>query len=160
MYSVPESNERSGIRSEKGFVLIAAIMGVMILLAVGFFALTISSSDLRIAAQLVGERKALSAAEAGIHDTCLNFSTSMAAVSNRQIDPDKDSTVYYSTTAPVSDPNIPSIGATGSSIEGGKSWSFNIYDMDVTGVDTAYKSSITLAVGFRHGEVPSTPIYQ
>jgi hypothetical protein len=35
---------------EGGFILILALIGIMILLAVGFFALTVSTGDLQIAA--------------------------------------------------------------------------------------------------------------
>ena len=129
-------------------------------MAVGFFALTITSSDLQISSRLVGERKAFSAAEAGVHGTCLIFTPGMAAIANIQIDAANDPKATYSVTAPESDPNIPSISATGSSIEGGKSWSFNIYNAIVTGRDTSYGSSVSLGVGLRHGEVPSTPTYQ
>ena len=53
-------------KSEGGFVLIAALMAVMILMAVGFFSLTVTSQDILISSRLVGERKALSAAEGGL----------------------------------------------------------------------------------------------
>ena len=53
-------------KSEDGFVLIAAIMAVMIMLAVGFFILTTSTQDIRISSRLIGERKALTAAESGV----------------------------------------------------------------------------------------------
>ena len=53
--------------SEQGFVLIVAIMAIVILTAIGFFALTMISGDLMISSRLTGERKALSAAESGVH---------------------------------------------------------------------------------------------
>ncbi len=146
--------------SEEGFVLIAAIIAMMILMAVGFFALTVTSDDLKITSRLYGERKALSAAEAGVHDLCLVFETSMNALTNVQIDAANDPKITYSVTKPVSDPNIPSISATGSSIEGGKSWSFNVFNSVVTGRDSGFGSVVRLDVGLRHGEVPSTPAYQ
>ena len=146
--------------SEKGFVLIAALIAMMILMAVGFFALTVTSDDLKITSRLYGERKALSAAEAGVHDLCLFFDTSMDALTNVKIDAANDPKISYSATKPVSDPNIPSISATGSSIEGGKSWSFNVFNSVVTGRDESHGSLVRLDVGLRHGEVPSTPSYQ
>jgi Tfp pilus assembly protein PilX len=59
--------------SESGFVLIAALMGIIILLAVGFLALTITTGDMKIASRLIGERKAFSAAETGVHELCRIF---------------------------------------------------------------------------------------
>ena len=60
-------------KSEGGFVLIAALMAVMILMAVGFLALTVTSQDILISSRLVGERKALSAAEAGAQQLCVSL---------------------------------------------------------------------------------------
>ncbi|NLN38574.1 MAG: hypothetical protein GX155_03165 [Smithella sp.] len=145
---------------EKGFVLLSAIIAMMILMAVGFLALTITSDDLKITSRLYGERKALSAAEAGVHDLCVVFDASMDALTNVKIDATNDPKISYSTTKPVPDPNIPSVSATGSSIEGGKSWSFNVFYSEVTGRDESHGSLVRLGVGLRHGEVPSTPAYQ
>ncbi len=72
--------------SESGFVLIVALMGIMILLAVGFFALTVSTRDLMIASRLVGERKAFSAAEAGVHAISTIFAEGMTFPPNVQVD--------------------------------------------------------------------------
>lgn len=149
-----------GKKSEAGFVLIVALIAIMILMAVGFFALTVTSSDLMISSRLLGDRKAFSAAEAGVHDVCITFDPAMAAISNRPIDPTNDPNTRYSATKPVPNPTIPSISATGSSIEGGKSWSYNLYDSLITGEDTSYRSKVIVSVGLRHGEVPSTPSYQ
>jgi hypothetical protein len=149
-----------GKKSEAGFVLIVALTAVMILMAVGFFALTVTSNDLMISSRLLGDRKAFSAAEAGVHDVCITFAPTMAARSNWPIDPTNDPTTIYSATQPVSDLILPSISATGSSIEGGKSWSYNVYDSVITGEDTSYGSKVIISVGLRHGEVPSTPSYQ
>jgi hypothetical protein len=149
-----------GKKSEAGFVLIVALTAIMILMAVGFFALTITSSDLMISSRLLGDRKAFSAAEAGVHDVCITFDPNMAARDNWPIDPTNDPNTTYSATQPKSDPILPSISATGSSIEGGKSWSYNVYDSTITGKDSSYGSSVIVSVGLRHGEVPSTPSYQ
>ena len=158
MRSVHKSQAYRG--SENGFVLMAAIIGMMILMAVGFLALTVSSDDLKISARIFGERKAFSAAEAGVHDVCLTFEPAMAAMNNVAIDAANDPNVSYSVTAPVPDPTIPTITAVGSSIEGGKSWSYNIFNSIVTGRYASHGSTVSLDVGLRHGEVPSTPTYQ
>ena len=53
--------------SEDGFVLVAALIAVMILTALGIWALTTSSQDIKATARSVSEGNALSAAEAGVH---------------------------------------------------------------------------------------------
>ena len=52
------------VRNEEGFALIAAILANLILLAVGIIAINISTQDLRISMRVVGDKKAMSAAEA------------------------------------------------------------------------------------------------
>lgn len=148
-----------GMDSEKGFVLIAALIAMMILIAVGFLALTVTSDDLKITSRMYGERKAFSAAEAGVHDLCVVFDAEMDDLTNVRIDATNDPQISYDATEPEPDPNIPSVSATGSSIEGGKSWSFNVYNSEVTG-KFGGEYRVGLLVGLRHGEVPSTPSYQ
>ncbi|MCJ7496360.1 MAG: hypothetical protein MUP68_19320, partial [Deltaproteobacteria bacterium] len=52
---------------KNGFALIAALMAIWILTAVGILVFTISTQDIRISGRLVGEKKAFSAVETGIH---------------------------------------------------------------------------------------------
>jgi hypothetical protein len=86
-------------KSEKGFVLIAAIMAVMIMLAVSFFILTTSTQDIRISARLVGERKAMSAAEAGamaLYASAADLATLAANIPvSVQVDPLNDPSTSY-----------------------------------------------------------------
>lgn len=141
--------------SESGFVLIVALMGIMILLAVGYFALTITSVDMKIASRVVGERKAFSAAETGVHELCRNFNP-MSSVTicdsvnnyvacNVQFDPANDPTVRYSYTAAIRNSSMPSIARAGFDLT--KSYTSALYDTVVTGEDTAYDSKAEIAVG-------------
>ncbi len=52
-------------RKEEGFALIAAVMANLILLAVGLIAINLSTQDLRMSMKVVGDKKAMSAAEGG-----------------------------------------------------------------------------------------------
>ncbi len=56
-------------------MLVAALIAVMILMALGIFALTTSSQDVKATARSVSEGNALSAAEAGVQTLCANFSS-------------------------------------------------------------------------------------
>ena len=60
-------------RGAKGFALVMAIMAIMILMALGFLAISVTTGDLKITSRIVGEKKALSAAETGIHRLMRNF---------------------------------------------------------------------------------------
>jgi len=132
--------------SEKGFVLIAALMGIMILLAVGYFALTITTGDMKIASRLIGERKAFSAAEAGVHELCRNFNwQSGVGVSNFYFDVTNDPTVRYSYPEPGRNTSMPSVPARGYDLT--KAYTSAVFDTVVTGEDTAYGSKMEIAVG-------------
>ena len=43
----------------KGFALVTAILAIMILMALGFLAISVTTGDLKITARVVGEKKAL-----------------------------------------------------------------------------------------------------
>jgi len=78
-----------GKNSEGGFVLILALIGIMILMAIGYFALTVSTSDMQVASRIIGERKAMSAAEAGVHAVTSNYDSAPTA-NNTSADNDCD----------------------------------------------------------------------
>jgi hypothetical protein len=132
----------NGKNPESGFVLIAAIMGIMILLAVGFLALTISSSDLRIAGRLVGERKAFSAAESGVNEVL------------RQYDFYNPGNIYWTKVDPLRDPNpefsAPAPSPTGNTISL-PGYGYGTVSQEikttVTGRDTSYASQVRISIG-------------
>lgn len=147
-------------KSESGFVLVAALMALMILMALGFFVLTTTTQDLRMSSRLVGERKAFSAAECGLHTLCLTFDPAMAAVSNQACDATNDPSNVFDIAAPERNDNLPDIPAIGSDITGGKRWVSQIFDTTITGKDTNYNSSVPVAVGVTFGPVPEDPSYR
>ena len=135
-------------KSEGGFVLIAALMAVMILMAVGFFILTTTSQDLRMSSRLVGERKAFSAAEAGVHETLRLFTptapTALSALGWRQVDITNDPSTRWRVPAPAQrNTIIPESLTSGYSAE---QCGAN-YDLVVEGQDTNYGSSASIRIG-------------
>lgn len=146
MYSVSKIIKKTA-KSDEGFVFLLAVLGIFILVAIGFFALTTISEELMISSRLVGERKAYSAAEAGVHAVCAN--DEYVAVGETQVDPVNDPTVYYSATAPVE------TGASVTMGDFGPGYSSSVSVFDVTGVDKKYGSSITIEVGIASRPVPA-----
>jgi hypothetical protein len=141
-------------KSEGGFVLIAALMAVMILMAVGFFSLTVTSQDILISSRLVGERKALSAAEAGMHEVCRLLNPNPLTggppnyglpVTPQSIDSVYDKFTSYTTTPPVQSTTIPTIPLAGFDMS--KAYVGSVYDTIVTGRDASYNSSVSIAIG-------------
>lgn len=137
--------------NESGFVLILALVGIIILLAVGYFALTVSTGDLRIAARIAGERKAFSAAESAFHILCRNFDpATFTALQNQVIDADDPHSTYdIDAPHPPTSINIPgSLPVVGFTMSSGQEWSQKTYETTITGKNSDYGSTASMGVGF------------
>lgn len=141
--------------SEQGFVLIVALLAIAVLIAIGFFALTMISGDLMISSRLVGERKAFSAAEAGVHAILSSGLDPSAAVSSptpwTHVDSTNDPNTYYNavTTATGSSATVPGYDPSSRAV---------VYSTVVTGKDDTYGSQAQIAIGMSGRPVDSTTI--
>ncbi len=142
-----------GFSKEKGFALIAAIMTICVLLAVGLLVFGVSTKDIRISSRLVGEKKAFSAAQGGIHQLTKNFNPaalgSSATDHPRPIDsncPDSQYSIAAPTIPALPPASIPEPGFD-------MSWGRTRYVASVTGTDTAYNSSVQISAGVGYGPV-------
>lgn len=142
-------------------MLILALIGIMILIAVGYFALTVSTSDLRIAARLVGERKAFSAAEAGVHAICSHYTGTSAddTAGDVPVDAAGDPFSFFNVTGSTELTGLSQSCAGAFSIEGGITWHCKNYVSTVTGKNTEYNSSVSIQIGVKGRAVPDTPGY-
>lgn len=136
--------------SQNGVVMLAALMAVLILTVVGFFALTTSGDDIQIAARVISEEQALSAAESGVHATCTSYLT--ASNFNGQpaladLPPTSsiggDTRVSYGI---VGFNKISVRGAIGSNIAGGNPWQTSIYFPVITGTYGANRVQIQVGI--------------
>ena len=59
-------NPRLGTGSAEGFALIASLLTVFMLTAMGLLVFTVTTQDARMSSRSVGEKKAFSAAETGL----------------------------------------------------------------------------------------------
>lgn len=145
------------VGGQRGFALVTAILAVLILMALGFLALSVSTDDIKISTRVVGEKKALSAAETGIHRLMQNFDpANMAAsqASSVQVDSATDPTSRYTIASvgrPASGPEA--LPLTGYSIGGGQQWGQRRYVGSVTGANTNYGSSVQIDVGMGYGPI-------
>ncbi len=139
--------------SPKGFALVAAVLALMVLTAVGLLVFTSSTQDIRVSGRLIGEKRAFSAAEAGVHYLTITLDpANLVAVPLRPIDGTSQS--QYSITQPVKPNSGPAfLPLTGYSIEGGKQWGLERFNARVTGTNTAYESHVELDVGVGFGPV-------
>ena len=153
---------------EKGFALIAALMAVWILTAVGILVFTVTTQDVRISSRAVGEKKAFSGAESGINWLTQNFNPAnlnASAVSNKLIDDGNPTLIDPKTTFTVSTPTVPTSGpaalpSPGYNIGGGQVWGQSRHVAQVTGRNTNYNSKINFEAGIGYGPVDITTIYR
>jgi Tfp pilus assembly protein PilX len=143
--------------NQRGFALVTAILAIMILMALGYLVIAVSTGDLKISSRIVGEKKALSAAETGIHRMMQNFDpANMPAVqvSGVQVDAATDPESRYTISnvgTPSSGPEV--LPMAGYAIGGGQHWGQKRYVGSVTGVNTSYNSSVQIDTGMGFGPV-------
>jgi len=134
-------------KSEGGFIFVAAIMGVMILMAVGFLALTISGQDVMISSRLVGERKALSAAEACVHYVCAQLDPgNLNPYPPTPYDVANNPSAFFSYTVLSPNKDISNLAVPGYDLA--KGWTSGVgFDTICIGGDASYNSSVSVAIG-------------
>lgn len=144
------------LKSKKGFAMIAALLALLILTAVGVIVFTSTTRDMRIAGRVVGEKKAVAAAEAGLHALLSDTSFSASrAVSNVQVDALTDPDSRYSYSVAAASSGCATI-LDGFNIE---KWSYDIYPTTITGQNTRYGSRVDIQAGvglFKSGYCATT----
>jgi len=148
------------IGNEGGFALIAAVLANLILLAVGIIALNLSTQDLRICMKVVGDKKAMSAAEAATHWLMVNFDPAnpgAVAKAKRpltELAAGLDSRGRITITQPVPSTAGPvQISGPAGYDMGSTQWVLLRYDTTVTGRNEDHRTSVTIDVGLGYGPV-------
>jgi len=151
-------------KDEEGFALIAALLAITILTAVGLLVFAMSTQDIRISGRLVGEKKAVSAAEAAATRLSTIFDPSNlagAAVSNVPVDSTDDPATQYSIGIPTRPASgVALLPMTGYSQSGGQQWGQARYNAPITGSNTRYMSSVQVNLGIGYGPVAMTTTYR
>ncbi len=89
------------IQNEKGFTLVAALMTMIVLVALSTVVFIVTTKDLRIVTRGIGEKKAFSAAEAGLqHLIVLGSGMQNYTVTDYVYDTTTDPDSVFSITAP------------------------------------------------------------
>lgn len=139
-------------KGRNGFSLVAVILAILILMALGFLALSVTTTDLKITDRIIGEKKAMTAAEAGIHVLTSTFTPSNITAITGSVDSTNDPASTYTinvSTRATGAGGIPSyMPMKGYSIAGGQEWGQSMYETTVTGQNSSYGSSVQIDVGF------------
>ncbi len=147
--------------SGKGFSLVIAILAILILTALGYLVVMMSTQDTRVSARVVGEKKAMAAVETGIHQLMANFDPQNAASWTSQTftsGSTSDATSTYTIGAPAAPAgNLPLyVPLAGYSIGGGQEWGQRAYALAVTGNSTKYNATVQVDVGLGYGPIDIT----
>ncbi|HDQ03952.1 MAG TPA: hypothetical protein ENN23_05190 [Deltaproteobacteria bacterium] len=146
------------LKSQDGFVLVVAVIAVMIMIAVGFLALTVSTQDIRISSRMVGETKAFSAAEAGVTEASRRLNPiDLQPIPWTVYDPDNNPGVGFEAGTPDRYLDFPSIDFPGYSLR--HDWAGAVFSTTVTGEDRNYKSRARISVGIAYSPSPSDTQY-
>ncbi len=147
-----------------GFALIAALLAILVLTAVGSLAFVVSTQDVRSSSRSVGEKKAFFAAEGGIHWLLGNFNPAdlpSLLVSNVPVDPTNDPASVYTinnVALPTDEPE--SLPLPGFSMMGIQHWGQQRYVAAVTGRNTRYASNVPIDLSLGHGPVEVMTTYR
>jgi len=159
-------------REDSGFALIAALLTVWILTAVGILVFTMTTQDVRISSRLVGEKKAFFATEAGIHSLVQGFHAKELLNPNYKndpkytqkvtVDPAGDPSSWYQIEKPPEPPErgpaaIP-LDAYG--VGGAQQWGTARYVARVKGGNDRYRSMVQVDTGVGFGPVEITTAYR
>jgi hypothetical protein len=148
--------------SERGFALIAALMANLVLLAVGLIAINISTQDLRISIRVIGDKKAMSAAEAASHWVILNLSPDNpgSVVKTNQPLNELSSELDPRSRVTITQPAPPTMGPLFVKMHGydmsSNQWILLRYNTTITGRSDDYLASVTLDLGLGYGPVDAT----
>lgn len=159
-----QSPNRKRPSSEKGFALVTALMACALLFALALLIIQLSTGDLKVSVKNVGEKKAMIAAETGIHRMMQNFdpqNLTNSTATNQQVDATNDPASVYTIGAPTSPANGPVfLPMTGYSIGGGQSWGQRCFVVNVEGRNTAYGTHATIQTGVGYGPVEISTMYE
>ncbi len=153
------SNRFQGL-GQRGFALVAALVAILVLTALGLLVFTITTQDVRVSSRTVGEKKAFAAAEAGLQTVTGIFNPTSA---NMGITPgtytvDSTTSGDPATNYTITTPTIPTWGPGYVPIKGddmsSTGWGRQRFLVAVTGTNTNYNSNVQVEAGIGYGPVP------
>ncbi|GAB6270043.1 MAG: hypothetical protein STSR0002_27860 [Smithella sp.] len=157
-------NKIKGVLNTKrqgGFSLVVALLAILILMGLGFLAISVTTSDLQITTRIVGEKKAMIAAEAGINMLSHSFTPdTLSAVSEQVVDSSDPSSIYSISNATRPTSGADTLPLKGYAIGGGQQWGQMLFNVRVTGENTYYGSQVQIDAGMGYGPVEITTMFR
>ena len=161
MLSLSKIKNILNTKNQRGFSLVIAIFAILILMALGFLAISVPTSDLQITTRIVGEKKALIAAEAGINMLSQSFTPeSTSGVTGQVVDSSDPASIYSISNATRPTTGADTLPLKGYAIGGGQQWGQMLFNVRVTGENTYYGSQVQIDVGMGYGPVEITTMFR
>jgi hypothetical protein len=152
------SNKRL-INSEKGFALVLALIAVSILIALGALVISLSTGDILESSRMLGDKKALIAAEKGINRLTQRFDPlNLGIINTISDDSNVDAYSRYTVNTPGPATKGPEfVPIEGMEVMGGQQLGLARYDTNVVGENTQSRTRVTIGVGLGYGPVQTGP---
>jgi hypothetical protein len=151
------------LKSEKGFILLVAIIACVILMGLGILVFWSSNEDLRTSVVSLGEKRALAAVESGYHLTVQNFDplipSTLVAVDWMTVDATYDPKSQYKRAAVQGSP-FAALPPPGFSMESAAGFGMARYDVTISGRNTEAKTEQQVDVGVAYGPVDLSLVYK
>lgn len=147
------------IKSQRGFILIVALIACVILAALGVLVISLSTGDQKTSNATLGEKRALGALESGFHKiTNLFYVDTLGVISGlpsgwQPVDPVYAPNAQYSIPKPPQTSKYPPVQCFWYSL----GFELTRYDLTMAGRDTSYNSQISVDIGVGYGPVYVPP---
>ena len=154
------------LRSEKGFILLVAIIACVILMALGILIFWSSNEDLRTSVVSLGEKRALAAVESGYHKAIQTFDPlapnyGIAGLIDtwNVVDTTHDPKSEFKWSAVKGSP-FAALPPPGFSMESTAGFGMARYDVTISGKNTEAKTEQQVDVGVAYGPVDLSLVYK
>lgn len=137
------------IKSQRGFILLVAIIACAILAALGVLVFSLSTGDLRTSTATLGEKKALAAVESGFHLLTQSFLPQANCNLNLNVWQNVDLVNAPGARYNISS-CIPSTLGPVKQVWTSSEFGMEAFDIEITGMDTKYNSTISVDVGIAY----------
>ena len=154
------------LKSEKGFILLVAIIACVILMALGILIFWSSNEDLRTSVVSLGEKRALAAVESGYHKAIQQFDPLMpnygiSGIVNtwNTVDTTYDAKSEFKWSTVQGSP-FAALPPPGYSMESSAGFGMARYDVTISGRNTEAKTEQQVGVGVAYGPVDLSLVYK
>jgi len=147
------------INSQKGFALVLALIAISILIALGALVISLSTGDILESSRMLGDKKALIAAEKGINRLTQKFDPlNLGVINTISDDSNVDAYSRYTVNTPGPAAKGPEfVPIEGMEVMGGQQLGLSRYDTNVVGENTQSRTRVTIGVGLGYGPVQMGP---